>query len=393
MVQLSQSASAQSALLGGSPSKFTFTFWKGRVALYGSLKALGIGPGDGVIVPGYTCAMVPGAVVFTGAKCIYADIDPETYSPSLGSYSDALEANSGTRIKALLLQHTYGIPGTAQRIAAWAREQGMAVIEDCAHSLGTRYCDDRGIWQEVGSAGDLAFFSSQWSKPVSTGLGGWLITANKNLAKKIARFHDEECNEPSFRDVTLLAGQLALRSVVSSPRSYWLAASVFRSLSGKGLMVGTNESGEFDGKMPERYAKRMSVLQQWLLKKRLSTTAIVVRRRNLKLVYDEALNSCDLPVLSVQRHADPVLLRYPVRVRNKAEVLEKARQKRIEIGDWFNHPLHPREANPEAFGYRNGLCPEGERAANEVINLPLTERTTERTAREAVDFLRQVARV
>lgn len=393
MVQLSQSASAQTALLSGSPSKFTFTFWKGRVALYGSLKALGIGPGDAVIIPGYTCAMVPGAVLFAGAKCIYADIDPETYSPSLGNYSDAFEANPRTRIKALLLQHTYGIPGAAPRIAAWAREQGMVVIEDCAHSLGTRYCDDRGVWHEVGSAGDLAFFSSQWSKPVSTGLGGWLTTANKNIAKKIARFHDEECNEPSFRETSLLAGQLALRSLFSSPRSYWMAASAFRSLAKLGVFVGTNDGGEFEGKMPERYAKRMSGLQKWLLKKRLATTALLVRRRNLKLVYDEALRSCGLPTLSVPHYADPVLLRYPVRVKNKEEVVEKARQKRIELGDWFNHPLHPREAKAEVFGYRDGLCPEGERAANEVVNLPLTAQTTEKTAREAVEFLRQVARI
>ena len=393
MVQLSQSASAQTALLGGSPSKFTFTFWKGRVALYGSLKALGIGPGDAVIIPGYTCAMVPGAVLFAGAKCIYADIDPETYSPSLGNYSDAFEANPQTRIKALLLQHTYGIPGASPRIAAWAREQGMVVIEDCAHSLGTRYCDDRGTWHEVGSAGDLAFFSSQWSKPVSTGLGGWLATANKNIAKKIARFHDEECNEPSFREISLLAGQLVLRSLFSSPRSYWMAANAFRSLASLGIFVGTNDGGEFEGKMPERYAKRMSGLQQWLLKKRLATTALLVRRRNLKLIYDEALRSCGLPTLSVPHYADPVLLRYPVRVRNKEEVVERARQKRIELGDWFNHPLHPREAKAEVFGYRDGLCPEGERAATEVVNLPLTAQTTEKTAREAVDFLRQVARI
>ena len=393
MVQISQSASAQNALLSGAPSKFTFTFWKGRVALYGALKALGIGPGDNLIVPGYTCAMVPGATLFAGANCIYADIDPETYSPSLGTYSDAFEANHGKRIKALLLQHTYGIPGTSPRIAAWARAQGMAVIEDCAHSLGSRYCDDRGIWLEAGSAGDVAIFSSQWSKPVSTGLGGWLTTTNKNLAKKLARFHDEECNDPSFRELSLLAAQLALRSIFSSPRLYWMAADIFRALAGRGVFVGTNDSGEFDGKMPERYAKKMSGLQEWLLKKRLASTAVLVRRRNLKVVYDEALRSCGLPVLYVPQYADPVLLRYPVRVRNKAEVMEKARRKRMEIGDWFNHPLHPREANAEAFGYKNGMCPEGERAAREVINLPLTERTTEKAAREAVKFLSQVAEI
>lgn len=391
MSQISESVDAQNALMDRALTKYIFTFWKGRVALYGALKALGIRPGDSVIVPGYTCAMVPGAVIFASAEPIYADIDPETYSPSLGSYSDAYEANPGSRIKALILQHTYGIPGDTLRIAAWARAQKMAVIEDCAHSLGTRYCDDRGVWHEAGSAGDVAIFSSQWSKPISTGLGGWLVTQDKCVAEKVARFRDEECTEASFRELSLLAGQLVLRKLFSSPVLYWTAANAFRRLAGLGIFVGTNDGGEFEGKMPERYAKRMSGLQEWLLRKRLATTALITRRRNLKLVYDEALRSCGLPVLRVMENADPVLLRYPVRVRNKEKVLEKARQRRIELGDWFNHPLHPREAKAEAFGYRSGLCLEGERAAEEVVNLPLTEQTTEEIAREAVTFLKQVA--
>ena len=145
--------------------------------------------------------------------------------------------------------------------------------------------------------------------------------------------------------------------------------------------------------MPERYAKKMSRLQEWLLRRRLANQALLVHRRNLKLAYDQALHSCGLPTLRVSENADPVLLRYPVRVKNKDEVLRQARRRRIELGDWFNHPLHPREADAEAFGYRRGLCPEGERAAREVVNLPLTESTTEKTAREAVDFLKQVAEI
>ncbi|HKV29060.1 MAG TPA: DegT/DnrJ/EryC1/StrS family aminotransferase [Candidatus Acidoferrales bacterium] len=393
MAQVSQFVDAQDATMSGAPAKYMFTFWKGRVAIYGALKTLGIGPGDSVLVPGYTCAMVPGAVIFAGANPIYADIDPETYSPSLGSYSDAYEANSRSRIRALVLQHTYGIPGDTLRIAAWARAQKMAIIEDCAHSLGTRYCDDRGVWQDAGSAGDVAIFSSQWSKPISTGLGGWLVTQDKSLAEKIARFRDQDCCDASFRELSLLAGQLVLRKLFSSPSLYWTAANAFRRLADMGIFVGTNDGGEFEGKMPERYAKRMSRLQERLLRKRLATKALVARRRNLKLAYDEALGSSGLPVLRVMDNADPVLLRYPVRVRNKEQVLERARQRRIELGDWFNHPLHPREAKAEAFGYRSGLCLEGERAAEEVVNLPLTERTTEETARKAVSFLKQVAEI
>jgi perosamine synthetase len=393
MVQVLQSVGQQDTPTGGRLAKHVFTFWKGRVALYGTLKALGIGPGDSVIVPGYTCAAVAGAVKFVGACSVYSDIDPESYSPSLGTYSDALEAHPQARVKALILQHTYGIPADVPRIAVWAREQGMALIEDCAHAIGTRYRQDDGCWQEVGNAGDAAFFSSQWSKPVSTGLGGWLVTSDRSLAERMARFHDQECSAPSFRELSLLAGQLTAREIFSSPRWYWSAAEAFRTLSGLGLFVGTNQDGEFEGRMPEQYAKKMSGLQEWLLSRRLANQALLVRRRNLKLAYDEALHSCGLPTLHVPENADPVLLRYPVRVKNKDEVLRQARRKRVELGDWFNHPLHPREANAEAFGYRSGLCPEGERAAREVVNLPLTERTTEETAREAVDFLKQVAEI
>ncbi len=393
MVQVLQSVAQRDALTGGTPAKHVFTFWKGRIALYGTLKALGIGSGDIVIVPGYTCAAVPAAVKFAGASSVYADIDPESYSPSLGTYSDALEAHAHGRVKALILQHTYGIPGDVPRIAAWAREQGMALIEDCAHALGTRYRQDDGSWQEVGHTGDAAFFSSQWSKPVSTGLGGWLVTSDRSLAERLARFHNQECSAPSFRELSLLAGQLTAREIFSSPRWYWSAAEAFRKLSDFGIFVGTNEDGEFEGRMPEQYAKKMSRLQEWLLSRRLANQALLARRRSLKLVYHEALHSCGLPTLHVSENADPVLLRYPVRVKNKDEVLRQARRRRIELGDWFNHPLHPREANAEAFGYRPGFCPEGERAANEVVNLPLTERTTEKTAREAVDFLKQVAQI
>ncbi|MGA7635833.1 MAG: DegT/DnrJ/EryC1/StrS family aminotransferase [Candidatus Acidiferrales bacterium] len=393
MVQVLQSGGQRDTLAGSTPVQHVFTFWKGRVALYGTLKALGIGPGDSVIVPGYTCAAVPGAVKFVGASSVYADIDPESYSPSLGTYSDAFKTHAHARVKALILQHSYGIPADVPRIAAWAREQGMALIEDCAHASGTRYRQEDGCWQEVGNAGDAAFFSSQWSKPVSTGLGGWLVTSDRRLAERLARFHDEECSIPSFRELSLLAGQLTAREIFSSPRWYWSAAEAFRKLSDLGFFVGTNADGEFEGRMPERYAKKMSRLQEWLLRRRLANQALLVHRRNLKLAYDQALHSCGLPTLRVSENADPVLLRYPVRVKNKDEVLRQARRRRIELGDWFNHPLHPREADAEAFGYRRGLCPEGERAAREVVNLPLTESTTEKTAREAVDFLKQVAEI
>jgi dTDP-4-amino-4,6-dideoxygalactose transaminase len=86
------------------------------------------------------------------------------------------------------------------------------------------------------------------------------------------------------------------------------------------------------------------------------------------------------------------LLRYPLRVANKSEALAQAARHGVEIGSWFECPLHPRETNQAEFGYRDGLCPEAERAAAEVINLPTHRRVGPRDLDRTLAFVRAVCR-
>ena len=109
------------------------------MALYAILKSLGIGPGDSVLVPGYTCFAVPAAVLFTGALPLYVDIEPDTFNISLESAQSAWNEYATTRIKAIIIQHTFGLPANLLPILAWARQRGIATIEDCAHCWGSRY--------------------------------------------------------------------------------------------------------------------------------------------------------------------------------------------------------------------------------------------------------------
>ena len=374
-----------------STGDYRFFFWKGRVALYAILKALGIGPGDCVVVPGYTCVVVPGAICFLGAKPLYVDIDPNTYNISLHRIESALRPGD-PRIKAVIVQHTYGVPADTVPIVKWARQNGIAVVEDCCHSLGSRYLSEAGDWQDVGTLGDAAFFSSQWSKPVTTGLGGWAATSFPALADKIRSIHANECIAPSWMERAVLAGQVAGRSLVSTPSLFWLAQGIYRFLGRAGLAIGSSTGAELLGEMPPGYAKRMSSFQLRLLNRKLAGFAgAIPHRRCLKAVYDHALADAGLPVLEVPKSVDPILLRYPVRVGNKMEVLDAARRNRIEMGDWFDHPLHPRESDSRAFGYKEGMCPNAEAAATQVINLPVHDRVSEETARKIVLFLKRVA--
>lgn len=84
---------------------------------------------------------------------------------------------------------------------------------------------------------------------------------------------------------------------------------------------------------------------------------------------------------------DPVIVKYPVRITEKNKALEQAPKAGIELGDWFESPLHAAEAPLEAYDYTPGQCPIAEKACDEVVNLPTHMRVTEKTARKIVDFI------
>jgi dTDP-4-amino-4,6-dideoxygalactose transaminase len=83
----------------------------------------------------------------------------------------------------------------------------------------------------------------------------------------------------------------------------------------------------------------------------------------------------------------PVMVRYPLGIKEKAKALEQAARAGIELGSWFECPLHPIETPLASYDYAIGMCPEAERAGREVVNLPLHPRVNEETARKSVDFI------
>jgi perosamine synthetase len=369
-----------------------YTFWRGRVALYAILKSLGVGAGDAVLVPGYTCFAVPAAVLFTGALPLYMDIDSDTFNITVESAESAWRASARDRIKAIVIQHTFGLPANLPAILGWARRKGIATIEDCAHCRGSRYVNEHGQWAEVGTSADAAFFSSQWTKPVSTGLGGWARINNPDLDERMRRFYAAECVAPSAPEVVMLAGQVVARSFFSSSWAHWTMRSVYQWLYRRGLTVGTSTPDEMRGKMPREYAKRMSGYQRRLLQKRLRDSSVQAHRRRLKNLYDAALESAGLRAFEIPDYADPVLLRYPVAVADKGRALAQAERRRIELGDWYTHPIdRPEGLDAEVFAYRSGTCPRGERAAREIVNLPMHLGVNERTVETLVEFLKEVA--
>ena len=133
-----------------------YGFWKGRVALYAILKALGIGEGDEVILPGYTCVMAVNPILYLGARPVFVDIDPQTFNIDPGRIEEKLTPRS----RLIIAQHTYGYPADLRAIRDLSRRKGIPFIEDCCLALGSRV--DGGL---TGTFGAAAYFSFQWNKP------------------------------------------------------------------------------------------------------------------------------------------------------------------------------------------------------------------------------------
>ncbi len=165
-------------------AKHALAVTSGSVALYVALKAIGVGPGDEVIVPAYTFAATATAVVYANAVPVFADIDPETYNIDPRD----LEKRITERTKAVIVVHIAGHPADMDEILKIAREHGLYVIEDCAQAVGAEY---KG--RKVGTIGDIAAFSFYQTKNLTTGEGGMVVTNSDELAERAAliRSHGE----------------------------------------------------------------------------------------------------------------------------------------------------------------------------------------------------------
>jgi perosamine synthetase len=360
-----------------------FLLAKGRVGLYAALRAMQLPPGTKVLVPGYTCMVVPSAIQFAGLKPVYADIDPATYNLD----PRQVAATSPQEIAALVVQHTYGIPCDMRPLLAWAAAGEVPVLEDCCHTFGSRY-----EGRLCGTFGKVAFLSGQWNKPFVTGLGGILLVNDEPLADRVAELIRSAASAPGIGKRLLLHLQLLAFQTVVRPRTAMAITSFYRALTRLGFAIGSSSQQELDGEMPARYLTTMAACQaRQGLREMARIEANIRHRARLTAFYQDELPRIGFTPLSLDGESLP-LLRYPVRVANKEQVLGLTGRCGVEIGSWFEIPLHPAGTRMESFGYRTGMCPHAEAASREVINLPTHRRVTLSTAERTLDFLRRHAR-
>lgn len=154
----------------------------GTVALHVALEALGIGPGDDVLVPTLTYIASANAVRYTGANVVLVDSEPEYWQMDV---KDA-ERKITSKTKAIIAVHLYGHPCDMKAVMELAKKHSLFVVEDCAEAIGTRYAGRR-----VGTFGDVSCFSFFGNKTITTGEGGMVVSNNSRLAARVAHLKSQ----------------------------------------------------------------------------------------------------------------------------------------------------------------------------------------------------------
>jgi dTDP-4-amino-4,6-dideoxygalactose transaminase len=154
----------------------------GTAALHLALAALGVGPGDEVIVPALGWVATAQAVLQQGARPVFADVDPATCTMD----PTAAARRLSDRTRAIVVVHLHGLPGDLDRLSALAREAGVALVEDAAQAHGATFGG-----RPVGTWGQAGVFSLNTTKNLPAGEGGLLVTDRAEIWARAARLRFE----------------------------------------------------------------------------------------------------------------------------------------------------------------------------------------------------------
>ena len=353
------------------------SFVSGRSALYAVLWALNIGSGDEVILQAFTCVVVPNVIIATGAKPVYADI-----TKSLTLDPEDVKKRITPKTKAILVQHTFGIPTDMDAIMQVAKEHNLFVIEDVAHTIGEEYKK-----RKLGTIGHAGIFSFGRDKAFSSVFGGMTITKDKNLGRKIQQYQKQR----EFPSSSWIAQQLF------HPVAFYFILPLYNTFSlGKMLLVlfqkmkllsfpvsSEEKRGNFSLLDVKRFPNALATLALMQVQKLHQYNQ---RRKDIAKQYLDWANDLHLDIAYKKNIS---FLRFPIFTEHPATVREYFRNLHIYLGDWYAHVIDPRDSNFTAVAYVRGSCPKAEQCAQKIVNLPTYPIMTDEDVQIVLETLKQ----
>ena len=312
--------------------KFAAGCSSGTSALHLAMCALGIGRGDEVIVPAMTFVATAMGADYTGAKCVFVDVTPDTCTMD----PEKIEAAITARTKAIIPVHLYGQCADMDPILAIARKHGIPVVEDCAQAHGAEYKGRR-----AGSMGVMGCYSFYPGKNLGAyGEGGAVVTNDPDLDKQVRCLRDWGCLTRYHHD---------------------FKAFNYRMHGAQGAVLGV----------------KMKYIEGWTEKRILVADSYRAKLRGVEGV------RC-LEAAPGRRHVYHI---FAVFVKNRDEVVKKMQEAGIGVG--IHYPIAvPLQKCFAELGHKPGDFPVAEQIAAEEMTLPVFPEITETQIEEVVEVLK-----
>ena len=316
----------------------------GTAALHCAMYALGIGPGDEVIVPPITFASTANCVCFMGATPVFADVDPGT----LLIDPEQVEHNITKKTKAIIGVDYAGQPCDWDSLRTIADRHGLALVADGCHALGAEY---KG--RKVGTLADMTIFSFHPVKHITTGEGGMIVTDNDEYVAKMRLFRSH--------------------GITSDARDREKTGAWFYEMVDLG------------------YNYRISDIQCALGLSQLNKLPLwLERRRSIASTYDQFFAKTHLATpLQVRPEANHAYHLYVIRVAQRDDTFSKLRAQGIGVNVHYV-PVHMHPFYQKTFGTKKGLCPVAEKASAEILSLPMYPGLSSSLQEEVCSVLKDV---
>lgn len=345
-----------------------FLFASGRESLLGFFQAMNLKPGEEIIVQALTCVVVPNAIHAAGGRPVYADIDPET----LNLTADTVRPLLSSRTRAIICQHTFGIPAPVDALRALCDESGIVLIEDSAHML-----PDAAGPAGVGLRGDAVMLSFGRDKAISGVSGGAILVRAPDIASRLGDIERKALPLPRTTVVRLLCYPI-FYAIARPLYGLMIGKAFLATLARLRLLVPIVTKEEKDGgmspvlhRMPNALATL--ALNQWKRRKALNDR----RRANVAALWEALaakgwLHASDSP-LRVPSGIVPhlPLQKFPVFVRNAESIRMQLKKKNIHLHDgWTGCVICPETVDATSADYRAGSDPAAESCSQSILSLP-----------------------
>lgn len=302
----------------------------GTSALHLALLAAGVGPGDEVITVSFTFVATVAAICYTGAKPVFVDIDPHSFTMDVSK----IEAAITPKTKVILPVHLYGQCADMDPILEIARKHKLVVIEDSAQAHGAEY---KG--RKTGSMGDMGCFSFYPGKNLGAyGEGGMITTNNPEYTRTMRMLRD------------------------------WGAEKKYQH-----VLKGYNY--RLEGIQGAILHVKLKYLDSWS-----------EARRSHAALYSKLLAGSKVVTPEVMPYGKPVFHVYAVRTTNRENLMAYLTNAGIQHGIHYPIPVHLLPAHAD-LGYKEGDFPESEKAANQVLSLPMFPELTDEQIKVVTDAI------